>query len=191
MMRTYVGSWKRLAIHGSAAMLFGLVTLVAPGLSLWGLVLLWGAFAFVDGTTAVSAALTDRLLVHRGWVALRGLTSILASFVTLLWPSITAIALLVVIATWSLIIGGSRIAVAVSARQQLSSAWAVGLGGALLVLLGVVLLADPGAGAIGVTWAIGWLASMFGGLELWLAAGVRSETRQHASPERSLALNAR
>jgi uncharacterized membrane protein HdeD (DUF308 family) len=178
MMRAYIGSWKRLAIHGAAAVLFGFATLVWPAITLWSLLLLWGAFAFVDGITAVSAAIADRLLVHRGWVAFRGLTGILAGVVTFLWPSMTALALLVVIATWSLIIGGSRIALAISARKQLPSAGLVGLGGALLVLLGVLLLADPGVGAIGITWAIGWAAFVFGSLELWLAAGVRSETHE-------------
>ena len=180
MMRPYIGSWKRLAVHGAAAMVFGLATLVWPEISLWSLVLLWGAFAFVDGVTAVSAALADRMLIHRGWVAVRGVAGIAAGVVTFLWPSMTAVALLAVIATWSLIIGGSRIAFAISARKQLSGAGVVGIGGALLVLLGVLLLADPGAGAIGITWAIGWAAFVSGCLELWLAAGVRRETRDVA-----------
>jgi len=178
MMRPYIGSWKRLAVHGAAAVFFGLATLAWPGITLSSLVLLWGAFAFVDGITAVSAAIADRLLVHRGWVAFRGVTGILAGAVTFLWPSITTLALLVVIATWSLIIGSSRIAFAISARKQLSGAGMVGLGGALLVLLGVLMLADPGVGAIGITWAIGWAAFVFGGLELWFAASVRSETHK-------------
>ncbi|HEY5424413.1 MAG TPA: DUF308 domain-containing protein, partial [Ilumatobacteraceae bacterium] len=146
MMRPYIGSWKRLAVHGAAAMVFGLATLVWPEISLWSLVLLWGAFAFVDGVTAVSAALADRMLIHRGWVAVRGVAGIVAGIVTFVWPSMTAVALLAVIATWSLIIGGSRIAFAISARKQLPGAGVVGLGGGLLVLLGVLLLADPGAG---------------------------------------------
>jgi len=181
MMRPYIGSWKRVAVHGAAAMVFGLATLVWPEISLWSLVLLWGAFAFVDGVTAVSAALADRMLIHRGWVAVRGVAGIVAGIVTFVWPSMTTVALLAVIATWSLIIGGSRIAFAISARKQLSGAGVVGIGGALLVLLGVLLLADPGAGAIGITWAIGWAAFVSGCLELWLAAGVRRETRDVAN----------
>ena len=181
MMRPYIGSWKRLAVHGAAAMVFGLATLVWPEISLWSLVLLWGAFAFVDGVTAVSAALADRMLIHRGWVAVRGVAGIVAGIVTFVWPSMTTVALLAVIATWSLIIGGSRIAFAISARKQLSGAGVVGIGGALLVLLGVLLLADPGAGAIGITWAIGWAAFVSGCLELWLAASVRRETRDVAN----------
>jgi uncharacterized membrane protein HdeD (DUF308 family) len=178
MMRPYIGSWKRLAIHGAAAVFFGLATLVWPGITLWSLVLLWGAFAFVDGITALSAAIADRLLVSQGWVAFWGVTGILAGVTTFFWPAMTALALLVVIATWSLLIGGSRIAFAISARKQVPGVWAIGLGGALLVLLGVLLLADPGVGAVGITWAIGWLAFTFGTLELWLAASVRSETHE-------------
>ena len=91
MMRPYVGSWKRLAVQGAAAVLFGLATLVWPSITLWALVLLWGAFVFVDGVTALSAAIGDPLLVHRGWVAFWGVTGIGAGLVTFFWPSITAL----------------------------------------------------------------------------------------------------
>ena len=82
MMRPYIGSWKRLAVQGAAAVLFGLATLVWPHVTLWALVVLWGAFAFVDGVTALSAAIADQLLVHRGWVAFWGVTGIAAGVVT-------------------------------------------------------------------------------------------------------------
>ena len=68
-------------------------------------------------------------------------------------------ALLVVIATWAFLIGGSRIAFAISTRKQLNGTWSIALGGVVLVLLGLLLVIDPGAGAIGITWAIGWLPS--------------------------------
>jgi uncharacterized membrane protein HdeD (DUF308 family) len=178
MMRPYVGSWKRLAVQGVAAVLFGLAALVWPSMTLWTLVVLWGAFAFVDGITALSAAITDRLLVHRGWVAFTGLTGIAAGMVTFLWPSITAMALLVVIATWAFLVGGSRIAFAISTRKELPGTWSMAFGGIALVLLGVLLVVDPGAGALGITWAIGWLSVIFGSHELWLASVVRHETRE-------------
>jgi len=181
MMRPYVGSWKGLAVHGVAAVLFGLGTLVWPGVTLWALVILWGAFAFVDGVTALSASISDPLLVNRGWVAFWGVTGIAAGLVTLVWPSITALALLVVIATWALLVGGSHIAFAISARKQMPGAWTVGLGGGLLVLLGLLLVLSPGDGAIAITWAIGWLVFLFGTVELWMASVVRRETHHSSS----------
>jgi uncharacterized membrane protein HdeD (DUF308 family) len=184
MMRPFLGSWKRLAVHGVAAVLFGIATLVWPGISLYALVLLWGAFALVDGVTALSAAIADPILVHRGWAAVSGVTGIGAGIVTFLWPSMTALALLIVIATWALLIGGSWIAFAINERKRVSGAWSIALGGVLLVLLGALLLANPGTGAIGITWAIGWLVFLFGTVQLWLASAVRRETHELAGQTR-------
>ena len=78
MMRPYIGSWKRLAVSGVAAVLFGLGTLVWPDVTLWALVVLWGAYVLVDGIAALSAAITDRFLLNRGWVAFWGVTGIAA-----------------------------------------------------------------------------------------------------------------
>ena len=117
MMRPYIGSWKRLAVSGVAAVLFGLATLMWPDVTLWALVVLWGAYVLVDGIARLSAAITDRFLLNRGWVAFWGVTGIAAGMVTFLWPSITALALLAVIATWSLIVGGSQIAYAITRPQ--------------------------------------------------------------------------
>lgn len=186
-MRPYIGSWKRLAVSGVAAMLFGLATLLWPGVTLWALVVLWGAYVLVDGITRLSAAITDSLLLHRGWAAFWGVTGIAAGVVTFLWPSITAVALLAVIAVWSLIVGVSQIAYAISARKQVPGAWSIGLGGALWVLLGGLLLTSPGDGALGITWAIGWLSMLSGGLQLWLASAVRHESHGQT---RSVAIRA-
>jgi uncharacterized membrane protein HdeD (DUF308 family) len=183
-MRAYVGSPKRLAVHGVAAVLFGIATLLWPSITLWSLVLLWGAFAFVDGITALWGAISDRMLAHRGWVAFWGATSIAAGVVTFVWPSITALGLLIVIAMWALFVGGSQVAFAISERKHRTGMWSVGLGGALLVLLGAILLVSPGDGAIGITWAIGWFAFVFGIYELWLASVVRHETRKTTTNQR-------
>lgn len=184
MMRTYVGSWKRLAVHGVAAVLFGLATLVWPAITLWALVVMWGAYAFVDGVTALAAAIGDPLLRHRGWAAFSGITGIAAGVITLVWPSITAQALLIVIAVWSLLVGGAQIVVAFRTRKELPNAWALGLGGVLLLLLGVLLAVDPGAGAIGITWAIGWFVMLFGFEQLWLASEVRREAHGMTKSQR-------
>ena len=181
-MRLFAGSWKRLAVHGVAAVLFGVTALVWPSITLSALVVLWGAYAFVDGITALSAAISDRMLVHRGWVAFRGVAGIAAGVVTFLWPSITTVALLAVIATWAFLVGGSHIAFAISTRKQLHGTWSMALGGVALVLLGLVLVVDPGAGALGITWAIGWLSILFGGHELWLASVVRHEAGEVTAP---------
>lgn len=169
MIRTYLGSPRRLALRGVAAILFGIATLVLPGVTLWTLVVLWGAYALADGTISVATAITDRNLNHRGWVALSGISGIAAGLMTFAWPGITALALLFVIAAWSLVNGFSLVAIAISERKQLTGEWAIGLTGFLSVLLGLVLIVTPGNGALAITWAIGWWALLSGGTSLSLA----------------------
>lgn len=177
MTRYYVGSPRGLVLRGVAALLFGVATLAWPDVTLWALVLLWGAFALVDGVIALSAAITDRLLLHRGWVAFWGVTGIAAGAATFLWPSITALALLIVIAVWALVAGVSMIAIAVAERKQTTGEWLVGLTGLLTVALGVLLLVNPAGGALAITWAIGWYACLYGTLSFGLAWIVRHETK--------------
>jgi uncharacterized membrane protein HdeD (DUF308 family) len=113
---------------------------------------------------------------------------------TFVWPGITALALLFVIAAWSLVNGFSLIAIAISERKRLTDAWVVALTGILSVLLGVVLMVTPGSGALAITWAIGWWACLSGGSSLWTAWIVHHElqgssTRQPRHTVHTHALN--
>lgn len=168
-MRNHLGNPRHLVLRGVAAIAFGIATLAWPGVTLWALVVLWGAYALVDGTIALAAAIGERHLPHRGWVAVTGVSGIIAGVLTFAWPSITALALLYVIAAWSLITGFSLIAIAISERKQLTGEWVIALTGILAVLLGIVLMITPGAGALAITWAIGWWACLSGGASLSLA----------------------
>ena len=181
MIQAYVGTSRRLAVRGIAGVGFGVATLLWPHVTLWALVVLWGAFALVDGAIALAAAIGDRLLVHRGWVALWGVSGIAAGVVTFAWPEITALALLFVIAVWSFVAGGSLIAIAITERKRLTGEWVIGLTGVLSVLLGVTLVVTPGEGALAITWVIGWWACLYGGLSLWLAWTVRHEAGDAAT----------
>ncbi len=177
-MRNYLGSPRRLALRGAAAIIFGIATLAWPGVTLWALVVLWGAYALVDGTVALAGAIGDRYLYHRGWVAVAGISGIVAGVMTFAWPGITALALLFVIAAWSLVNGFSLIAIAISERKQLTGEWVIVLTGILAVLLGIVLMITPGAGALAITWAIGWWACLSGSASLSLAWLVHHEQHQ-------------
>jgi uncharacterized membrane protein HdeD (DUF308 family) len=136
-----------------------------------------GSFAIVDGAVSLSTAIAAPVAVHRGWLAFRGVVGIAAGIVTFAWPSITALALLWVIAAWALISGGALIMAAVRVRKQVTGEWRLALMGASLLLLGVLLVINPGDGAIGITWAIGWLALLYGSLELATALAIRHESR--------------
>jgi uncharacterized membrane protein HdeD (DUF308 family) len=183
MIRSYIGDWRLIALRGVAAILFGIGTLVWPGVTLWVLVLMWGVYAIVDGVAALAAAIIGRrVLPHRGWLAFTGVVSIAAGIAAFVWPGITALALLYLIAAWAFVTGVAQISTAISMRKEITDEWVLGIAGVLSVVLSVLLVIAPGAGALAITWAIGWYAVVYGGMLLTLAWEVRRESRPTHAP---------
>ena len=96
MLETLTRHWWVLAVRGGAAVLFGLLALIWPGITVLALVLLFGAYALVDGVLALYTALADRSAAQgrRGWLALEGVAGVLAAIGAFVWPGITALVLL-------------------------------------------------------------------------------------------------
>jgi uncharacterized membrane protein HdeD (DUF308 family) len=115
---TLARNWWVVLLRGIAGVLFGLATFFAPGISLAALVLLFGAFAFADGLLAIVSAIRRRGTSDRWWmVLLRGLAGVAVGVVTVIWPNITALALVYLIAAWALVTGGLEICRGYSAAQ--------------------------------------------------------------------------
>jgi uncharacterized membrane protein HdeD (DUF308 family) len=157
-------SWWILAVRGAAAVIFGLLALIWPQITLLALVLVFGAYALVDGVFALVAAARGRQLAggSRGWLVLEGLLAIGAGIVALLWPGITALALLWVIAFWAVVTGVLEIVAAVRLRRVLDNEWLLVVAGTLSIIFGLILMIWPGSGAIGLVWLIGIYAIAFG-----------------------------
>ena len=119
MVTRLARNWRLLALRGMVAVLFGLAALVWPGATLTALVLLFGAYALVDGLLAVIVSRLDRHEFDHGWVLLlKGLAGIATGALTLLWPSITAQALVYLIAAWAIRTGAFEVVAAVDLRNM-------------------------------------------------------------------------
>jgi uncharacterized membrane protein HdeD (DUF308 family) len=169
------GDWRKVALRGVAAVLFGAATLIWPRLTLTALVLLFGAYVLVDGVFTLAAILTDgpETRAERGWLALEGIVSVLIGMITLIWPDITALALLYLIAFWAAATGVLEIATAVRLRRQIRNEWLLSALGLLSIVFAAVLLISPASGALAITWLIGWYALFSGALVLGLAYELR------------------
>lgn len=166
-------NWWAVALRGLAGIVFGIITFVSPGLSLAALVLVFGAYAFADGVLSIVSAVR-RQGADRWWLLLvQGIVGIGAGVVTLLWPGITAIALLFVIAAWALVGGALQVAAAIRLRKVISGEWLLALGGVLSITLGVLLVLFPGPGALALVIWIGAYAFVFGILLLVLGFKLR------------------
>ncbi len=174
MIATMSRYWWVLAIRGVAAILFGVAAFVWPAITLTVLVLLFGAYALVDGIFAVIAGITARKEEERWWMmVLEGLAGIVIGVVTFLYPNITALALLYFIAAWSILTGVFEIAGAIRLRKEIEGEWLLALAGVASIIFGVLLVIQPGAGALALIWLIGAYAIVFGILMLVLAFRLR------------------
>lgn len=171
--------WWALALRGILALLFGLVALFWPRLTLEVLVICFGAFAMISGIFALVVALGDRK-IHAGWGVLlaEGLVGIGVGLLTLFWPIVSALILLSLIAIWALVTGGLEIAIAIWMHRRVGNEWMLLLSGIASLLLGVLLVVFPGAGLQALAWFIGIYALVFGALLVFLSFQWRSLRRK-------------
>jgi uncharacterized membrane protein HdeD (DUF308 family) len=179
VLRSLADNWWLLLLRGIAAIAFGVLTFFWPGLTLVTLTLLWGAYALVDGVIAIWAAFnaSGGDAGPRWWLGLSGVAGILAGFVTFYYTGTTTLVLLMFIAVWAIIIGTLQIWGAVALRKVLQHEWLLILNGVLSIAFGVVLLAQPGTGALALAWTIAWYAIFFGCLYVALAFRLKQYKR--------------
>ncbi len=164
-------NWWLLLLRGLAAIAFGVIAFFWPGITLVALTYLWGAYALVDGVVAIWAAFSASGddAGPRWWLGLSGIVSILAGIVAFVYPGLTALVLLVVIAVWAIIIGVLQLYAASQLRKVINNEWWLILSGLLSIAFGAVLIAWPGTGALAVIWTIAWFAVFFGCMFIGLA----------------------
>jgi uncharacterized membrane protein HdeD (DUF308 family) len=170
--------WWAVLIRGIAAIIFGVLTFVLPGVTLAVMVLLFGAYAILDVIFALASAARGRD-ARRPWWALviEGLLSIAAGIVTFAWPGLTALVLVYIIGTWAIITGVLEIIAAIRLRREITGEFWLGLGGVASVAFGVLLYVLPAAGALAIVLWTGAYAIVFGILLVGLAFRLRNAQR--------------
>jgi uncharacterized membrane protein HdeD (DUF308 family) len=163
LLETLKRHWWVPVIRGVAAIVFGMLAFVYPGLTVAILVLLFGAWVLVDGVFRVVGAIGGRATDPEwGWHLVIGILGIMIGFLTFHAPRITALALVIYIAAWALMIGATEIALAIKLRREIKGEWFLILMGLLSILFAFMLLWNPIPGALALVWLIGAYAIAFG-----------------------------
>jgi uncharacterized membrane protein HdeD (DUF308 family) len=174
-------NWWVLLLRGLIAIMFGVLAWVQPGISLAALVLLFGIYALADGILGVWTAIAGQKEHEHRWVLLLwGLIGIGVGIMTFLVPGVTALALLFYIAIWAIAKGVLEIVAAIRLRREIKGEWLLILGGLASVVFGILLMAQPVAGALALLWLIATYAVIFGVLLVILAFKARSFGNQLA-----------
>jgi uncharacterized membrane protein HdeD (DUF308 family) len=175
-LNAFAGNWWVLLLRGIAAVLFGFLAFVWPELTLAALVFLFGAYALVDGVTALFVGGRARAW----WMVFTGVLGVIAGVLTFIFPGITAFWLLILISSWAIVRGLFEIVTAMRLRKELTNEWMLILGGIISIIFGVLLVLNPAAGALAVVWLIGVFALVFGIMIIVLSFRMRRIAKAQA-----------
>src|SRR5438552_9173993 len=175
LIETLKRHWWVPVIRGIAAIVFGIIAFVYPGLTIATLVLFFGAWVLIDGIFRIVGAIGHRASdPDWGWHLVIGVLGIVVGLLTFHAPGITALALVIYVAAWALMIGASEIVLAVKLRREIKGEWFLILMGLISIIFAVMLLWNPAAGAAALIWIMAWYAVILGVLGIIFGFRLRS-----------------
>jgi len=173
-------NWWSLVIRGLIGVMVGILTFFWPAITLQALVLLFGAYALLDGVfSLIGAWYASRAHERWGVLILEGIAGIVAAAVTVLFPAITALALVLVVAAWAIVTGVLEIVAAVKLRRHIEGEWLLALAGVASIVFGVLVTIAPIAGALVIALWVGAYALVTGVLMIVLGFRLRSWAKGH------------
>jgi uncharacterized membrane protein HdeD (DUF308 family) len=172
-------NWWLIALRGVLGVVFGLIALLLPMTTILALVLLFAAYMIVDGAFAIYASIRAAQQGESwGLLVVQGIASLAAGAIAVVWPGITVLAFVLLIAAWAIVSGCLMLA---AAFRTDSGRWWLVLGGAVALLYGILMIAAPLAGAVVLTWWLGAFALIFGVALLILAVQLRSRYNERST----------
>ena len=177
-------SWWAVGLRGIMGIVFGLICLLTPGIAVEVFVILFAAYMLVDGVFAIASGIKAARNGERwGLLILEGIVDLAAGAVAVLWPAITLVALIWLVAIWAIVSGALMLGAAFTLKLD-HGRWWLALGGIASVIFGILLVIEPLIGAVVLTLWIGAYALVFGIFLLILAFQLhaKKEAREHKAP---------
>ena len=167
-------NWWAVALRGIVAILFGIAAFAMPFVTMLSLVVVFAAFSFVDGVFGIIMSVRGARKGERWiWLLLSGILGIVASAVAILWPGITVLAFVILVAAWALVSGTFMLISAFRLKIDHGRVWLV-IGGIASIVFGILLVISPFIGALVLTFWTGAHALVLGATLLVLAYKLRS-----------------
>lgn len=156
--------WWLMLTWGILVALFGLCAIFWPHLTLLTLIYLFGVFALINGILGIAMFFQERHISSYWWVGVAaGVISVLFAIAVMVWPHITALVMLYLIAAWAIVTGIFQLAEALSGTSRYSP-WLLGIAGIFSILLGIILFASsPLVALFSLMWVVGIYALIYGG----------------------------
>lgn len=185
MRFTLTKNWWALVFRGLLAIATGILAFIWPGVTLFAVVMVFAAYAFIDGVAGIVSAVRAAHVGDRwGALVFEGIVGIAAAGITLFWPAITLLGLVWLIAGWAIVHGVLEIAAAIRLRKIISHEWLLILAGLASVVFGFLIAIEPIRGAVVLAWWFGAYALVFGVIMVGLGLRLRNvdHTLEHGGP---------
>ena len=110
-------------VLGAVSILFGILVLVWPGISLAILVIMVGIWAIIIGIIQIVASVRHRAVPNSGWVwgIIGGALSILFGILVLIWPGTGLVSIIWIIGIWAIVWGITLIILGIQLRKAAST----------------------------------------------------------------------
>jgi uncharacterized membrane protein HdeD (DUF308 family) len=181
--QTLVQNWWLFLLRGIFGIIFGCIALIFPGATILSLVIVFSAYILVDGVTAIISAVRAIRRKEDRWGVLifEGLLNIAVGIAAFLWPGLTVVAFVWLIASWAIVTGGLMTAAGFHLNIDHGRWWLI-LGGLLSLAYGVLLIITPLIGAVVLTWWLGAYALAFGIALVIFSFKLRSRQHEQVNP---------
>jgi uncharacterized membrane protein HdeD (DUF308 family) len=184
-------NWWVIALRGVIAIAFGVLAFAQPQLTLRVLVTFVAIYLLADGLSLLASYVRGDPDARRaGWsVALMGILGIVAGVAAFVWPNITALTLLVVVAIWAILTGAFQVVAAIRLRREIQGELLMAIGGILSIAFSVYLLVNPSDGLLSLVWLVGFWAVVFGVTQILLAFRIRARHQDATETQAAAAAN--
>ena len=178
MIDVLARNWWALLIRGIAAVIFGILAFVWPGETLFVLLIMFGAYAFVDGLFAIVSAFRAARAHERWWpFVLEGIVGFFIAAIVFWHPGIALVAVYITIAAWAFVTGILEIAAAIQLRKTIPNEWLLMLAGICSILFSIIMIWHPIAGLFALIWITATYAVVFGIMMIALAFRLRGHAK--------------
>jgi uncharacterized membrane protein HdeD (DUF308 family) len=172
-------NWWAIGIRGVLAVVFGLIALFLPGATMLSLVIVFSIYAFADGVFGIVSAVRAAQAGQRwGLLVFEGLVNVGVAVIAVLWPGITVVAFVLLVAVWAILTGALELAAAFRLGTKDGRWWPV-VGGLVSLVYGALLVVAPLIGAVVLTWWLGAYALIFGVALVVLAFKLKARLDKH------------
>lgn len=181
MLHVVSAQWWILLLRGIVAIVLGIIALLFPAVMALAIAFLFGAYALIDGIIAIAASVRMSHAESRWWwLLVEGIIGVVFGIAALVWPAISLLALVYLMAFWAIATGITAITTAWRLRTIVPGEWLWILGGIVSVVFGLGIIFAPGLGALALVVIFAWYAIFFGIAFIGVAFRLRSHRTSNA-----------